>query len=143
VSVQLSPAGQYGGGGMQVGLLDDLSTAQGTAIVFPSCEHTANHDDSLLAPHYRLKRARHAHARTVVVALRAWCADQVHKVHPVTRGVRKSLVGWVVGAPPPHYWEHATATHQAILDRHNGGGGGDGAVAVPDGLALRCMMGLG
>lgn len=70
---------------------------------------------------------------------------QVHKVYPVTRGLRKSLVAWIVGTPPAEYWQHAIVTHEAILRRYdamNNDESGD-ADAVPDGLVLRSMMGLG
>ena len=69
---------------------------------------------------------------------------QVHKVYPVTRGLRKSLVAWIVGAPPVDYWDHAFVTHEAILRRHDAMSAENRDTdAVPDGLVLRSMMGLG
>ena len=44
---------------------------------------------------------------------------QIHRVHPITRGQRVSLVGWVMGRDPQKYWLHAQNTHDVLLQRES------------------------
>jgi hypothetical protein len=40
---------------------------------------------------------------------------EMHKVHPITRGTRLSLVAWVMGAGSPDYWRRAISTQEELL----------------------------
>jgi hypothetical protein len=53
-----------------------------------------------------------AHGSTIVFP-----SVQSHTILPVTRGVRASLVAWVVGDPAPSYWQHAATSHELVLHK--------------------------